>query len=116
MKDFQPPGLPEEFRPWEEISKDSQMIKITCDKRRYGKLMTIVEGFDTKDVDINEMAKKLKKKTASGGTVKNGKITSVNKGEWDRSYGFDEINNFDKRYSLLVEGSVNGDNLMLNYI
>jgi len=74
MKDFQPPGLPEEFRPWEEISKDSQMIKITCDKRRYGKLMTIVEGFDTKDVDINEMAKKLKKKTASGGTVKNGKI------------------------------------------
>ena len=74
MKDFQPPGLPKEIYSWEEISKDSQLIKITCDKRRYGKLMTIVEGFDTKDVDINDMAKKLKKKTASGGTVKNGKI------------------------------------------
>lgn len=32
---------------------------------------------------------------SNGGlTIQNGKITSVNKGKWDKSYGFDEVNKF----------------------
>jgi translation initiation factor 1 len=67
-------GLPDELFALEEISKEQQVIKIYTDKRRYGKTVTIIEGFDPKDVDLKEMARSLRKKTASGGTVKDGRI------------------------------------------
>lgn len=67
-------GLPDELFAWEEISKEQQVIKIYTDKRRYGKTVTIIEGFDPKDVDLKEMAKSLKRKVATGGTVKDGRI------------------------------------------
>ena len=47
---------------------------ISSAKRRYGKLVTIVEGIDANDIDINELARTLKTKCASGGTVKEGRI------------------------------------------
>lgn len=65
-------GLPKELCVCEEIAREQQKIRIYSEKRRYGKTVTIVEGI--KDVDINELAKKLKTKCASGGTVKNGNI------------------------------------------
>ena len=37
-----------------------------------------------------------------GLTIKNGKISSVNKGNWDKSYGFDEINKFNYNWLSLV--------------
>ena len=37
-----------------------------------------------------------------GMTIKNGKITSVNKGEWDKSQGFEFINSFNRRWLSLV--------------
>ena len=37
-----------------------------------------------------------------GLTIKNGKITSVNKGAWDKSYGIDEINNFNREWLSLA--------------
>ena len=37
-----------------------------------------------------------------GKTIKNGKIASVNKGTWDKSYGYTEINNFNKKWLSLV--------------
>ncbi|AGB04715.1 translation initiation factor eIF-1/SUI1-like protein [Aciduliprofundum sp. MAR08-339] len=67
-------GLPDELFALEEISKEQQVIKIYTDKRRYGKTVTIIEGFDPRDVDLKEMARTLRKKTASGGTVKDGRI------------------------------------------
>ncbi len=67
-------GLPDELFALEEISKEQQVIKIYTDKRRYGKTVTIIEGFDPKDVDLKDMARALRKKTASGGTVKDGRI------------------------------------------
>ncbi len=67
-------GLPDELFALEEISKEQQVIKIYTDKRRYGKTVTIIEGFDPRDVDLKEMARSLRKKTASGGTVKDGRI------------------------------------------
>ena len=37
-------------------------------------MMTIVEGFDPHEMDINVLITKLKKICASGGTIKDGKI------------------------------------------
>ena len=38
----------------------------------------------------------------NGLTIKNGKIASVNKGKWDKSYGFDEVNKFNKKWLSLI--------------
>jgi len=66
-------GLPKELCVCEEIAREQQKIKIYTEKRRYGKTVTVVEGIKS-DIDINDLAKKLKTKCASGGTVKNGNI------------------------------------------
>ena len=67
-------GLPDELFTWEEISKEQQVIKIYTDRRRYGKTVTIIEGFNERDVNLKDIAKVLKRKVATGGTVKDGKI------------------------------------------
>ncbi len=66
-------GLPTESDVFEEIAKSEQQIKVSLETRRYGKKITLVEGFD-KHVDVKSMAKSLKEKLACGGTVKNGVI------------------------------------------
>jgi len=38
----------------------------------------------------------------NGKTIENGKIVSVNKGKWDKSHGFEFINNFNKKWLSLV--------------
>ncbi len=67
-------GLPEELCICEEIAKETQRIRITSDRRRYGKVVTIVEGLDASDVDLEDLARTLKTSVAAGGTVKNGRI------------------------------------------
>ncbi|MFQ6127632.1 MAG: stress response translation initiation inhibitor YciH [Thermoplasmata archaeon] len=67
-------GLPEELCMCEEIAREQQRIKIFSDRRRYGKVVTIVEGIDAADIDVEDLAKKLKTKCAAGGTVKDGRI------------------------------------------
>ena len=67
-------GLPKELCVCEEIAKEQQKIEISVDKRRYGKMMTIVDGINANDLDIDALITKLKKKCASGGTIKDGKI------------------------------------------
>ncbi|MCI0497283.1 MAG: stress response translation initiation inhibitor YciH [Thermoplasmata archaeon] len=67
-------GLPVELCVCEEIAREQQHIRITSEKRRYGKVVTVVEGIDTSDIDVDELAKELKTRCASGGTVKNGTI------------------------------------------
>ena len=66
-------GLPKELGIGESITKEGQRITIKIVKRRFGKLMTIIEGFE-KDVDPREISKKLKSALACGGTVKNNVI------------------------------------------
>jgi len=66
-------GLPKELGIGESITKEGQRIKITTAKRRFGKLMTVIEGFE-RDVNIKDIAKRLKSSLACGGTVKNNKI------------------------------------------
>jgi len=67
-------GLPKELCVCEEIAREQQDIKIYIEKRRYGKMVTIVEGINASDIDINDLARQLKTKCASGGTVKDGNI------------------------------------------
>jgi translation initiation factor 1 len=62
-------GLPREICICSEIGKGEQEIKVITEKRKFGKLTTLVSGFD-KNVDIKEITKELKKKLACGGTTK----------------------------------------------
>jgi site-specific DNA-methyltransferase (adenine-specific) len=44
-----------------------------------------------------------------GLTIKNGKITSVNKGSWDKSKGFEYINDFNRKWLKLVRDKMKED-------
>lgn len=66
-------GLPKEACVCEDIAKTEQSIKIDVVKRKFGKLITIVLGFD-KSVNMKETARQLKTELACGGTIKNNAI------------------------------------------
>ena len=53
----------------EQIVKSSQKIKITTDKKRYGKIVTVITGFES-GIDVKKIAKTLKNELACGGTYK----------------------------------------------
>lgn len=63
-------GLPTPACVCGEIAKTQQQIVVKTEKRRFGKVNTIISGFDD-GVDIKDITKKLKIKRACGGTVKN---------------------------------------------
>jgi len=67
-------GLPKELGIWEDIAKENQQITARIEKRKFGKEYTIVDGIDSKEIDIKDVMKKLKSKFACGGTVKEGRI------------------------------------------
>jgi len=67
-------GLPKELCACENIAREQQLIVISSQKRRYGKVVTIVEGVNENDINIDDLARTLKTKCASGGTVKEGRI------------------------------------------
>jgi translation initiation factor 1 len=64
-------GLPKDLCVCGEISKQQARVSIRSEKRRYGKMMTLVEGLET---DQKAIMKKLKAKLACGGTLKGGII------------------------------------------
>ena len=67
-------GLPKELCMCEEIARQQQSVRIYTDSRRYGKIVTVVDGIDATDIDMDDLARKLKNKCAAGGTAKEGKI------------------------------------------
>lgn len=67
-------GLVKELCVCETIAKESQLIKVFIERKKFRKFYTIIEGIDQKEIDIKDLAKKLKGKLACGGTAKEGKI------------------------------------------
>lgn len=54
----------------EGISRTQQKIVISIDKRRFGKIITLISGIEDNN-EIKNVAKILKAKRACGGTIKN---------------------------------------------
>src|SRR3989344_8354177 len=67
-------GLPKELGVWENLAKSEQRIKVKEEKRKFGKMITVIEGINRKEVDLKEVAKTLKSKFACGGTVKGNSV------------------------------------------
>lgn len=65
-------GLPKQACVCEKIAKGSQNLKVTTDKKRYGKIVTIVSGLE--GVDVKEIAKALKNELACGGTYRDSEV------------------------------------------
>ena len=67
-------GLPKELCVCETIAKESQKIIVKIVKKKFNKMSTIVEGIDEKEINLKDLAKRLKSQFACGGTVKDGTI------------------------------------------
>ena len=67
-------GLPKDLCVCETIAKETQRIKVYTEKRKFGKVHTIVQGIDEREIDLKGLGKKLKGHLACGGTVKEGRI------------------------------------------
>lgn len=71
MVEFDPiTGLPMELSAWDNIAKEGQKIVVRVIKKKFGKQYTLVEGVNSSEVDVKDLAKKLKNKFACGGTAK----------------------------------------------
>ena len=69
MKDFEsflPNSLTDVL---ETLDKERTPLKMKTDRRAYGKKVTLVSGFD-KTTNVKKVAKLLKSRCATGGTVK----------------------------------------------
>ena len=67
-------GLPKQLCVCETIAKESQRIRVYTVLKKFRKVSTIIEGLDSKDIAIKDVAKTLKSEFACGGTVKAGRI------------------------------------------
>ncbi len=67
-------GLPKELCVCESIAKESQKIIIRIEAKKFNKKYTVIEGIDEKEIDLDQLAKKLKAKLACGGTIKDNRI------------------------------------------
>lgn len=66
-------GLPKQACMCEEIAKSEQRIQVTTVKRKFGKMMTVISGFE-RGIDVKKIAKDLKAELGCGGTVKDNAI------------------------------------------
>ena len=67
-------GLVKELCVCQTIARESQKITIKTENKKFNKPYTVIEGIDNKEIDMKELAKKLKSTLACGGTIKDGKI------------------------------------------
>lgn len=66
-------GLPNQACVCEQIVKSSQKINVTTDRKRYGKIVTVIMGFES-GINMRQIAKDLKNGLACGGTHKGNTI------------------------------------------
>jgi translation initiation factor 1 len=67
-------GLPKELCVCETIAKENQKIEVAIVKKKFGKISTIVKGINQNEINLKELASKLKSRFACGGTAKEGII------------------------------------------
>ena len=67
-------GLPKDLCICSEIEKGQQRIKIRLERRKWNRPVTVIEGLDTKTMNIGKIAAELKAYCACGGTAKNNQI------------------------------------------
>lgn len=67
-------GLPKELCVCETIAKETQKINVFIEKKKFNRIYTVIEGIDSKEIDLKDLAKKLKSKFACGGTIKDDRI------------------------------------------
>ena len=65
-------GLPKDLCVCGEIKREQQRIRIRLETRKFGRPTTVVNGLGKKDSE--DLAHKLKRLCACGGTAKNGQI------------------------------------------
>ena len=61
-------GLNKDLMVDEAIAREDQRIVVSIIKKKFGKKYTVIDGIDTKNIDIKNITKKLKAKFACGGT------------------------------------------------
>lgn len=72
--------LPDDYVPAEDTEpqtaapSQSAPLSITVDRRRKGKIATIVSGFTIPDAEIDTIASRLKKRLGAGGAARGGEI------------------------------------------
>jgi len=62
-------GLPLQACVCEEIVKSSQKIQVTTDKKKFGKPVTLITGFES-GINMKKITKELKNEFACGGNYK----------------------------------------------
>lgn len=63
-------GMPKDLCVCKSIAREGEKIEVKTSKRTFGKVVTIVSGLDDKEIDIDDLASKMKSKLACGGTTK----------------------------------------------
>ncbi|MFX1509071.1 MAG: translation initiation factor [Promethearchaeota archaeon] len=67
-------SLPKEICRCQELAKTEQRIKVSVERRKWGREVTLIEGINSRDISLSELVTKLKMKCACGGSAKEGII------------------------------------------
>ena len=66
--------LPHDLCVCEEMSKEQQRIRIRLERRKWRRKWTVIDGINSKEVSLDNLATQLKNKCACGGTAKNEQV------------------------------------------
>jgi translation initiation factor 1 len=67
-------GLPKELCVCEDLGRETTLLIVDLDTRRYGKAVTVVRGLESRPDEAEKLARDLKKGLATGGSGKGGLI------------------------------------------
>ncbi|MFX1566031.1 MAG: translation initiation factor [Promethearchaeota archaeon] len=67
-------SLPKDICRCQELAKTEQRIKVSVERRKWGREVTLIEGINSREISLSELVTKLKMKCACGGSAKEGVI------------------------------------------
>ncbi len=67
-------GLPKELCVCEDLGRETTLLMVDLDTRRYGKAVTVVRGLESRPDEAEKLARELKRGLATGGSGKDGLI------------------------------------------